>query len=181
MSDPTPILRRNLIVMGVSGSGKTTAGETLAAHFGTEFIEGDKLHPAANVAKMSAGIPLDDADRLPWLQAIGARLAAADGSPRGIVAACSSLKRSYRDILRGATRRRTSFVFLDGSHELLKGRMATRKGHFMPASLLDSQLATLERPGPDEDVLRIDLDGDIDAELAAAIARIEAEDASTKG
>ena len=178
MTDDFPPLRRNLIVMGVSGSGKTTAGETLAAHFGTVFIEGDKLHPAENVAKMSAGIPLDDTDRLPWLEAIGARLAEADTGERGVVAACSSLKKSYRDILRRATRRRTSFVFLDGSLELLRGRMATRKGHFMPASLLDSQLATLERPGPDEDVVRIDLDGDIDAELAAAIARIEAEDAA---
>lgn len=180
MSEPKPLLRRNLIVMGVSGSGKTTIGEALAAHFGADFIEGDRLHPAANVAKMSAGIPLDDADRLPWLQAIGARLAEADGRPAGVVAACSALKRSYRAILTGATRRRTSFVFLDGSHALLAERMKLRTGHFMPASLLDSQLATLERPGADEDVIRLDLDGDVDAELAAAIARIETEDGAKR-
>ncbi|SHG75945.1 gluconate kinase, SKI family [Kaistia soli DSM 19436] len=173
MTTTTPLLKRNLIVMGVSGSGKTTIGEALAAHFGTTFLEGDKLHPAANVAKMSAGIPLDDADRKPWLEAIAARLAESDDGPAGIVAACSSLKRSYRTILTSATRRRTTFVFLDGSLALLRERMNTRKGHFMPASLLDSQLATLERPGADEDVLIIDLDGDIDAELAATIAKIE--------
>jgi len=169
-------LRRNLIVMGVSGSGKTTIGEALAEHFGVAFIEGDELHPASNVAKMAAGTPLDDSDRLPWLKAIGARLAEEDDGPTGVVAGCSSLKRSYRDILRGATSRRTTFIFLDGSHELLAGRMASRKGHFMPASLLDSQLATLEPPGPDEDAIRIDLDGNIDAGVAAAIQRIETED-----
>ncbi|MBB3933802.1 gluconokinase [Kaistia hirudinis] len=177
MSETSPVLKRNLIVMGVSGSGKTTAGETLARHFGAPFIEGDALHPASNVAKMAAGTPLTDADRLPWLEKIAERLAEADDGPNGVVAACSSLKRTYRRILTAKTKRRTSFVFLDGSRALLAQRMATRKGHFMPASLLDSQLATLEKPGADEDVIRIDLDGDIDAELASAIARIEAEDA----
>jgi len=178
MTGTKPVLQRNLIVMGVSGSGKTTVGEQLAAHFGAPFIEGDRLHPPENVAKMSAGTPLDDDDRLPWLKAIAARLAEADGSPSGVVAACSSLKRSYRAILTSGVSRRTSFVFLDGSQALLSERMKTRKGHFMPASLLDSQLATLEPPGSDEDVIRIDLDGDIDAELEAAIARIAREDAA---
>lgn len=173
MNASAPTLHRNLIAMGVSGSGKTTAGQALARHFGTDFIEGDQLHPAANVAKMAAGTPLDDADRLPWLKAIGARLAEADDRPQGVVAACSSLKRAYRDILRAAAKRPLTFVFLDGSHELLAKRMALRTGHFMPATLLDSQLATLERPGPDEDVVRIDLDGDIGRELAEAIATIE--------
>lgn len=177
MSDSQkPILRRNLIVMGVSGSGKTTAGETIAAHFGAPFIEGDQLHPAANIAKMSAGIPLDDTDRQPWLEAIAAKLAEGDDGASGVVAACSSLKKSYRAILTGKSRRRTTFIFLDGSRALLERRMTTRKGHFMPASLLASQIATLEPPGADEDVLRIDLDGDVDAEIAAAIARIERED-----
>lgn len=178
MTGTKPVLQRNLIVMGVSGSGKTTVGEQLAAHFGAPFIEGDQLHPPENVAKMSAGTPLNDEDRLPWLKAIAARLAEADGGPSGVVAACSSLKRSYRAILTAGVARRTSFVFLDGSHALLTERMKTRKGHFMPASLLDSQLATLEPPGADEDVIRIDLDGDIDAELDAAIARITREDAA---
>ena len=172
-----PALKRNLIVMGVSGCGKTTVGAAFAAHFGAAFIEGDALHPRENVAKMSAGIPLTDADRGPWLEAIAERIAAADVEPAGVIAACSSLKRAYRRILTGKTRRRTTFIFLDGSHALLAARMAARKNHFMPASLLDSQLATLEKPGPDEDVIRIDLDADIDAQLEAAMQRIEAEDA----
>ncbi|MCX5496394.1 gluconokinase [Kaistia dalseonensis] len=164
----------NLVVMGVSGSGKSTAGAALADRFDTDFIEGDQLHPAANVAKMAAGTPLDDNDRLPWLKAIGRRMAEADDAAKGIVVACSSLKRSYRDILRAATRRPVIFIFLDGSHALLKERMLTRTSHFMPPSLLDSQLATLERPTEDEDFIRIDLDGDIDAELEAAADAIAA-------
>lgn len=176
MTKTTPTLRRNLIVMGVSGCGKTTVGETLAGHFGAPFLEGDKLHPPENVAKMSAGTPLTDADRWPWLETIATRIAAADDGESGMVVACSSLKRAYRKVLAGKSRRRTTFVFLDGSRALLADRMAKRKNHFMPASLLDSQLATLERPAADEDVISIELDGDIDAQLEAAIARIEAED-----
>ena len=143
---------RPVVVMGVSGSGKTTVGAALADALGMEFVDGDSLHPEANVAKMAAGIPLDDADRAPWLDAIGAVLAAGP-----VVVACSALKRAYRDRLRAAAPA-LQLVFLDGDRDVLAERMAARPGHFMPASLLDSQLATLERPGPDERALTVDID-----------------------
>jgi len=142
---------RPVVVMGVSGSGKTTVGAALADALGLRFVDGDALHPAANVAKMAAGIPLDDADRAPWLDAVGAVLA--DGP---VVVACSALKRAYRDRLRAAAPG-LQLVFLDGDRALLASRMAARPGHFMPASLLDSQLATLERPEPDEHALTADI------------------------
>ena len=142
---------RPVVVMGVSGSGKTTVGAALADAFGLRFVDGDALHPAANVAKMAAGIPLDDADRAPWLDAIGAVLAAGP-----VVVACSALKRAYRDRLRAAAPG-LQLVFLDGDRALLASRMTARPGHFMPASLLDSQLATLERPEPDEHALTADI------------------------
>lgn len=131
--------------MGVSGSGKSTIGGLLSAATGRPFLDGDDLHSAAAKAKMAAGVPLDDADRTPWLRAIGARLAEGDG----VIVACSALKRAYRDILREAAPG-TFFAHLSGSHELLEDRLDARKGHFMPESLLDSQLATLEPLGPDE-------------------------------
>ena len=142
---------RPVVVMGVSGSGKTTVGAALADALGLRFVDGDALHPAANVAKMAAGIPFDDADRAPWLDAIGAVLAAGP-----VVVACSALKRAYRDRLRAAAPG-LQLVFLDGDRSLLASRMAARPGHFMPTSLLDSQLATLERPEPDEHALTADI------------------------
>lgn len=143
------------VVMGVAGCGKTTVGEALAQELGLRwFIEGDKLHSEASVAKMSAGIPLTDEDRWPWLTRIGASLSGREGK----IAACSALKRAYRERITEAAGRPVAFVFLDGSRETLENRMHERKGHFMPASLLDSQLATLERPAPDERALRLDID-----------------------
>lgn len=142
---------RPVVVMGVSGSGKSTVGAALADALGLRFVDGDALHSAANVAKMAAGIPLDDADRAPWLDAIGAVLA--DGP---VVVACSALKRAYRNRLRAAAPG-LQLVFLDGSPALLASRMTSRPGHFMPTSLLDSQLATLERPAPDEHALTADI------------------------
>ena len=144
---------RHVIVMGVSGSGKSTVGKLLADELCGEFLDGDDLHPGANVAKMAAGIPLDDADREPWLRVIGARMAAAHGT---IVIGASALRRTYRDLIREAAPD-TVFVHLDGGRELLAERMADRPGHFMPPSLLDSQLATLEPLDPDEDGREFDI------------------------
>jgi len=155
-----PVVRP--VVMGVSGSGKTTVGAALAEALGLRFVDGDALHPAANVAKMAAGIPLDDADRAPWLDAIGAVLAGGQ-----VVVACSALKRAYRDRLRAAAPG-LQLVFLDGGPALLASRMTARPGHFMPASLLDSQLATLERPEPGEHALTADI-ADPVAEIVAAL------------
>ena len=154
---------RPVVVMGVSGSGKTTVGAALADALGLRFVDGDALHPAANVAKMAAGIPLDDADRAPWLDAVGAVLAAGP-----VVVACSALKRAYRDRLRAAAPD-LELVFLDGSRELLASRMASRPGHFMPASLLDSQLATLEPPTVDEHSVTVD----VAAPVAGIVASLE--------
>jgi len=153
---------RPVAVMGVSGSGKTTVGAALADALGLRFVDGDALHPVANVAKMAAGIPLDDADREPWLDAIGSVLA-----DRPVVVACSALKRAYRDRLRAAAPR-LELVFLDGDRELLAARMAARPGHFMPTSLLDSQLATLEPPTVDEHPLTVDIATPV-ADIVAAL------------
>jgi gluconokinase len=154
---------RPVVVMGVSGSGKTTVGAALADALGLPFVDGDALHPAANVAKMAVGIPLDDADRAPWLGAIGRVLAAGP-----VVVACSALKRVYRDRLRAAAPA-LQLVLLDGGRELLASRMAARPGHFMPTTLLDSQLATLERPGPDEHALTAEI-ADPVAEIVTSLA-----------
>jgi gluconokinase len=138
-----------VVVMGVSGCGKTTVGALLAPLLGGTFIDGDALHPAANIEKMAAGRPLDDEDRYPWLQVIGQRLGAAAAAGEALVVGCSALKRSYRDLIRGAVPH-VGFVHLHGTPELLAARMADRPGHFMPSGLLNSQLATLEPLGPDE-------------------------------
>jgi gluconokinase len=145
-----------IIVMGVSGSGKTTLAEALAKRLGFLFLEGDTLHPRSNVEKMRAGTPLNDADRLPWLQAIGHAIADHVQAGRSVVAACSALKRAYRGTLDEAAGMRLSFVLLDVPADVLAQRMAHRPGHFMPASLLQSQLATLERPGAGENALVLD-------------------------
>lgn len=149
--------RLAVVVMGVSGSGKSTVAAGIAAASGLHFIDGDGLHSAASVARMQAGAPLDDADRWPWLDRIGACLADRDAWPRGVVVACSALKRAYRDRIRAAAPG-VRFVFLDGPGELIASRLGGRSGHYMPASLLASQLRTLEPPGADEaDVVRVDV------------------------
>ena len=141
-----------VVVMGVSGSGKTTVGTALAEALGVEYAEADKFHSPENIAKMSAGTPLTDEDRRPWLRAIAAWIG--DHETSGGVVTSSALKRAYRDLLR--TGGDTWFLHLHGSHELIAGRLASRKGHFMPASLLDSQLATLEPLESDEPGLVVD-------------------------
>jgi len=142
-------IRPAIVVMGVSGSGKTTIGRALALAHGLDFVDGDDLHPAANVAKMHAGTPLDDIDRAPWLDAVGATLADRVAHPAGIVVACSALKRTYRDRLRVASGG-CRFLYLALPRETAVLRVGHRPGHFMPASLVANQFATLEVPGPDE-------------------------------
>ena len=148
-----PLAARAIIVMGVSGSGKTTLGSRLAETLGYRFIEGDDLHPAANVVKMSAGIPLTDEDRWPWLDRVTDRVRAL--SEIGCVISCSALKRSYRDYIRGHAAMPVTFVHPEVDLQILGFRMRDRPGHYMPPSLLNSQWATLERPDPEEGAIRV--------------------------
>ena len=147
------------VVMGVSGSGKSTVGAALAQRLCVPFADGDDLHPAANIPKMSAGLPLDDEDRAPWLAAIGSWLAAHDRS--GGVVSSSALRRSYRDALRSHVPA-LRFLHLQGTPDVIAARQATRPGHFMPASLLASQFATLEPLAPDEPGLVVDVAQPVD-------------------
>lgn len=158
-----------IIVMGVSGCGKSSVGEKLAEALHLQFMEGDALHPAANVEKMSKGIPLTDDDRMPWLDRIGEEMKASLEKSEGIIVSCSALKRLYRDRLRAAAGGNLLFVYLEGSRALLMKRMGERKGHFMPASLLDSQLATLEVPTSEPGAVTVDIDGTVDGIAATAL------------
>jgi carbohydrate kinase (thermoresistant glucokinase family) len=155
-----------VVVMGVSGAGKTTVGLALAARLGLKFVDADDLHPAANVAKMAAGTPLTDDDRGPWLAIVGDTLA--EAAEPGIVIACSALKRSYRDAIR-ARGEDVFFVHLTATPEVLRERLGHREGHFMPASLLDSQFAILEPLGTDERGAAIDVGVPPAAVLDAAV------------
>ena len=146
------------LVMGVSGSGKTTVAAMLAGALGVPFLEGDELHPRANVEKMRSGTPLTDEDRWPWLRAIAARIDQWRAAGQAGVVTCSALKRAYRDILIG-DRPEVRLVYLKGSRRLIHERMAARHEHFMPVGLLDSQFATLEEPGPDERPIVVDVGG----------------------
>ena len=157
-----------LVVMGVSGSGKTTVGSLLANTLGWQFQEGDTLHPPENVAKMSAGVPLSDADRLPWLRRIAEVIDGWRARGESGVVTCSALKRSYRDIIIG-DRPDVRLVYLKGSPDLIRQRMAARHGHFMPTTLLDSQFSILEEPSPDENPIVVDIGGE-PQEIACEIA-----------
>ena len=160
---------QHVVVMGVSGSGKSTVGALIATRLGAPFIDGDLLHSKANVAKMKSGTPLTDEDRKPWLERIGHKFADANG--HSLVVACSALKRAYRDIIRAAAPD-TRFVLLHGPAELLAARLEHRRGHFMPSSLLASQLATLEPLEADEVGFTVDI-RELPDELARkAVARL---------
>lgn len=158
---------RQIVVMGVSGCGKTSIGILLSKALGIRFTDGDDLHPAANKEKMAQGIPLTDEDRWPWLDLVGLTLS----MPEGAIVACSALKREYRDRIRSAAPG-TVFIHLVGSRELLMERLTNRKNHFMPPSLLESQLNTLQNLQPDEAGFSVDV-GPSEAEvLAAALAKL---------
>lgn len=163
-----------VVIMGVSGSGKTTIGRALAERLGWPYKEGDELHPRANVEKMSRGIPLTDEDRWPWLQLVAQWIDGqlAKGEP-GIIT-CSLLKRSYRDLVIDA-RKGVKLLYLRGDKHVIAERMAQRKGHFMPPALLDSQFATLEEPGPDEHPLIVEVHGSVDDAVTCAVKLLELE------
>jgi carbohydrate kinase (thermoresistant glucokinase family) len=168
-ADQSTVVRR-IVVMGVSGAGKTSVGVALADRLELDFVDADDLHPPANVEKMRAGTALADADRMPWLDLVGAALA--DARAPGLVVACSSLRRAYRDRLRGAAPD-TVFVALEGDESLLAERIGGRVGHFMPATLLASQLAAYEAPDADERAVRVDVADGVDEIAAAAASALE--------
>lgn len=165
----------SVVVMGVSGAGKTTVGSLLARRLGVPFKEGDDLHPPANVEKMRGGVALDDGDRAPWLAAIAAWIDDRRGAGSGGVIACSALKRRYRDAL-ALHRPSIVFVYLKGLPAILATRIGERRGHFMPLSLLGSQLADLEEPAPDERVISVNVDLPVTAQVDAIIASLSAFD-----
>jgi gluconokinase len=161
-----------LVVMGVSGSGKSTIAEHLAARLGWRYVDGDLFHPPANVAKMSAGHPLTDEDRWPWLRAIAAEIDRLAAAGTRAVVACSALKRAYRDILVHG-RDDVRIVFLDGTKDLIAKRLAARKGHFMPPGLLDSQFKTLEPPQPSEQPITVSIDASVDGIVNDIVRQLE--------
>ncbi|MCX7286549.1 MAG: gluconokinase [Rhodobacterales bacterium] len=152
-----------IVIMGVSGCGKSSVGDGLAARLGIPYRDGDDLHPPANVDKMRVGIPLTDDDRWPWLDRVAEVLA----NEAPVIVGCSALRRAYRDRLREGAGGTVQFLHLTGSREVIASRMAARTGHYMPTSLLDSQFAALEAPGPDE-ALSIDIDQPLEAIIAVA-------------
>jgi gluconokinase len=158
-----------LVLMGVSGSGKSKVAGLLAGRLGWEFEEGDDLHPPRNIAKMAAGHPLDDEDRWPWLTEVAAWIKTRTDSGRCGLITCSALKRSYRDILRGD---HVVFVHLAGDRDLVARRLTARHGHFMPPALLDSQFETLEPPGADERAITVQIAETATAEADEIIARL---------
>jgi gluconokinase len=161
-----------LVVMGVSGSGKSTVAEHLAARLRWHYVDGDLFHPASNVAKMSAGHPLTDEDRWPWLQAIADEIDRVCAADVRAVVACSALKRAYRDILVHG-RDDVRIVFLEGTQTLIAKRLAARKGHFMPPGLLDSQFRTLEPPQPGERPITVSIDVPVETIIDDIIRQLE--------
>ena len=160
------------MVMGVAGCGKSAVGEALAPALGAVFVEGDRLHPPENVARMARGEPLTDTLREGWLDAIGQRIAASVADGQSVVATCSALKRGYRNRLRGFCSG-IVFVYLEVDRETAWRRVGTRKGHFMPASLVDSQFAILEPPAADERALSIDATGRLSDIVATTLGLLD--------
>lgn len=153
-------LPQRMVLMGVAGCGKSSVGAALARRIGAVYVDGDDLHPAANIAKMGRGIPLSDEDRWPWLTRVGETLSA--GSSPTIIG-CSALKRAYRDHIASVVGAPVTFIHLVGSLEVIERRMKARKGHFMPSALLASQFAALEPPGSDENAISVDIDQPLEA------------------
>lgn len=162
----TPVL----VIMGVSGSGKSTIAGLLAGRLGWDLAEGDDMHPPANVAKMAAGQALDDEDRWPWLAKVAEWIQQHTAAGRPGIVTCSALKHSYRDVLRGD---HVVFVYLVGTHDQIAARLVARHGHFMPAGMLDSQIETLEPPTDEEDAMRIDVTGSPPAEVDKIINQLQ--------
>lgn len=158
-----------IVLMGVSGAGKSTIGVRLAQQLGRAFLEGDAFHPPANVEKMRQSVPLDDDDRLPWLSAIAAAIDVARREGRQVVVTCSALKRSYRRVL-SAGHDDVAFIYLKGDKDLIAERLGVRSGHFMPPQLLDSQFAALEEPMSDEHSVTMSIDDTPDRIVGAITA-----------
>jgi gluconokinase len=174
MTSPSIPATTSIVVMGVSGSGKTSAAQEITRQLGWTYIEGDDLHPPANVAKMAAGHPLDDDDRWPWLRRIAEVIGEHEAAGTSIIVTCSALKRVYRDLLRNG-HPSVWFAHVDVPRGVLEQRLTARKGHYMPPSLLDSQLATLERLGEDEPGAVIDGDAPLSDTVAELLADLRKE------
>jgi gluconokinase len=179
-SAPSIPATTSVVVMGVSGSGKTSVAQELTRRLGWAYVEGDELHPAANVAKMAVGTPLDDEDRWPWLREVAAVIGEHEAAGTGLVITCSALKRSYRDLLREG-HPSVWFAHVHVDHDVLARRLAARQGHFMPPSLLDSQLATLQPLADDEPGEVVDGEGPLQETITELLADLRRERSVTAG
>ncbi|WP_419913773.1 gluconokinase [Hoeflea sp.] len=169
-SRPVSDATRLYVVMGVAGSGKSSIGIAVAAKLGATYLDGDDFHPPSNIEKMSRGEALTDEDRWPWLKTVAREMTARPGT---VFAGCSALRRIYRDTIADVAGEPVTFVFLDGTRDLIAERMKAREGHFMPVSLLDSQFAALERPQPDERAIVVDISTDLTQVVDDICAQIE--------